>query len=384
MVNDIFVSFPFDGQFDVVFEAVREVAARRDLNAVRIDKSSLLAQPVSDTILRRIREARLVIADITGGNPNVLNEVGLAQAFGKPLVLMTQDEPINAPFNIRHFQILHYTPDNLPRLQQMVQKALSEATSPSEVLRAMLVPSTLGRPTTESWFVIAASPLSFRRAMGRKGGYKKLRRTSSDYAGVRGILQSFGLLFGFDALPDNLDPGDCDDCVLQESMNVYCIASPKANRWTSTLLDEYAKRWAPRLEFRADSTSPDLRNVRVSIFCDGQMVCPLGWSINDEGDRYARDFGVIVRGPNPYHEDRMAAVIAGRSSLGTEAACTAFTTPAAIETIRQRLAGLDIDLENHKQPFWVIVSLQRALGDKKEEAIRESLRIERVERFDGR
>ncbi len=77
----------------------------------------------------------------------------------------------------------------------------------------------------------------------------------------------------------------------------------------------------------------------------------------------------------------MTAIIAGRSSLGTEAACMAFTDPAAVSTVRQRLAGLGIDLENHKQPFWVVASLQRKIGDKKEEAIRESLRIERVEAF---
>ena len=77
----------------------------------------------------------------------------------------------------------------------------------------------------------------------------------------------------------------------------------------------------------------------------------------------------------------LAAAIAGRSSLGTEAACTAFTDPSAIAIIRQRLQALDIDLENHKQPFWVVASMRRALGDEKEEAVRGSLEIVRVERF---
>ncbi len=245
----------------------------------------------------------------------------------------------------------------------------------------MLVPSSLGPPTRESWFVIAASPLSFRRAMRRTGGYKKLRRTSSDYVGVRGILQAFGLLYGFETLPDNVDPEDCNDVVLREPMTLYCIAAPKANRWTRELLYEFQQEWAPKIEFRVDPTSRDLQNPKVSIFCDDELLRPPGWEVNVEGDRYAQDFGLIVRGPNPHHKELMVAVVAGRSSLGTEAACTAFTDPDAIAKIRQRLDGLEMDLENHEQAFWAIVSMKRALGDQKEEAIRESLKIERVEEF---
>jgi len=381
LMGEIFVSFPVESRFDSVFETIRNVAARQKLVAIRIDQSSAISAPIHEAIHRRLRESRLVIADITGNNPNVLNEIGIAQALGKPLVLITQDNPESAPFNIRNLLLHTYRINDLAGLYEVIAKALVEVTSPNELIRSMLVPSTLGRPTRESWFVIAASPLSYRRAIGRSGGYQRLRRTSSDYVGIRGILQSFGMLFGFDAIPDNLDPEDCDDSVLEEPMNLYCIASPKANCWTNPILSQYSKRWVPRLEFRADSTSRDLRNVRVSIFCDDDLIRPSGWNINDKGDRYAKDFGLIVRGPNPFSEDHMVTVLAGRSSLGTEAACTAFTDPDAIATVRQRLVSMNIDLENHKQPFWVITSMQRSIGDTREEAIRETLRIERVEAF---
>jgi hypothetical protein len=380
-MNTVFVSFPFDGKFDRVFDLVRALSSQRSLNAVRIDQASMLATPIANSVQLRIREARLVVADVTGSNPNVLHEVGLAQAFGKPLVLLTQEDPDAAPFNIRGHRFVRYDPDDLGALRTHIDHALAEETSPHELLRAMLAPSTLGRPSRDSRFVIAASPLSYRRARGRSGGYIRLRRTSSDYVGVRGILQSFGLLFDFDVLPDTLDPEDCDDSVLQDSMTLYSIASPKANRWTGMILHEYGKRWAPRLTFGADPASPDVRNVNLSIFCDQEILRPHGWSINGQGDRYARDFGLIVRGPSPYDPDCMVAVIAGRSSLGTEAACLAFTDPKAVGHIHQRLGPLEGNLEDHKQPFWVVVSMQRALGDEREEAIPETLRIERVERF---
>lgn len=152
-----------------------------------------------------VRAERFLV-DITGCKRNVLHEIGFAQALGKPLVLLTQDQPSEAAFNIRGLRMLRYEEKDLGSLERSVAVALLEATSPNETLRMMLVPSSLGRPTRESWFVIAASPLSWRRATHRHGGYHKLRRTASDYVGVRGILQAFGLLYDFDTLPDNIDP----------------------------------------------------------------------------------------------------------------------------------------------------------------------------------
>jgi hypothetical protein len=382
-MNDIFVSCSFDQKFDAVFETIQDAAASRELQAVRIDRDSL-GVSITDSIRHRIRDSRVVVADLTGANANVLNEVGLAQALGKPLILITQDNPVDAPFNVRGLRMLRYSRADLANLHRILVAGLAEATSPNELLRAMLVPSSLGRPTRESLYVIAASPLSWRRAMHRQGGYPQLRRTASDYVGIRGILQAFGLLYGFETLPDNIDPEDCDDQVIEQPMNLYCIASPKANRWTRDTLEEYQKQWTPAIEFRADPGSRDLKNVRVSIFCDGREIAPRGWDFAKKGDRYDRDYGLILRGPNPHHDNHMVAIMAGRSSLGTEAACRAFTDPKRVAEINQRLAGLGIDLENHKRPFWALASMKRAIGDGREEALPDSLEIGPVEGFTAR
>ncbi len=153
-MNDVFVSFPFEPPFDAVFEAVEEVVAGRNLNAIRIDQTSPFAESISSAIRQRIRGARLIIGDVTGNNPNVLNEVGQAQAFGKPLVLITQDRPTNAAFNVRDVQLHHYDLGDLTQLRAVIDRAVIEVTSPNETLRSMLIPSTLGRPTRESRFVI--------------------------------------------------------------------------------------------------------------------------------------------------------------------------------------------------------------------------------------
>lgn len=376
-MNELFVSMPFNKAYNSVFNVLRTCAKSRQLEAIRVDQTPSQG-PISAAVHRRIRDARLVVADITANNPNVLNEVGLAEAFGKPLILISQDKREEAPFNVRNLYIHKYSPTNLPALQAYLTKALAEATSDNEMLRAMLVPASLGRPSKESWFVVAASPLSFRRATGRHGGYKNLQRTSSDYVGIRGILQSFGLLFGFDALPENVDPDDCEDSVVEAPMNVYCIASPKANRWTSLLLNGFAEHWEPRLRFQADPDSPDVRNVRLSVLHDRETVRIPGWR-DDVEDRRYRDFGIIVRGPNPFNSRHVAAVIGGRSSLGTEAASLGFTDPPTIREIHRQLDNLKIDLEDHTQAFWVVVSMER--DRETQEPVTGSLKVDRVAGF---
>lgn len=377
---DIFVSSPFAVEFDVVFEAIEAVAGKQGLEAFRVDKE-FVAVEIAEEITRKIRDSRMVIADLTGNRPNVLHEVGQAQILGKPLILISRDDPTEAPFNVRGHRILAYSLDDIPDLTRTLDKALAQATTPNEALRSMLVPISLGRPTKESRFVIAASPLSYRRAIRRQAGYKEFRRTSSDYVGVRGILQSFGLLYGFDALPDVIDPEDFDDSVIGRPMNIYCIASPKANTWTGLLLDKLRDCWTPHLEFKADSTSTDLRNIKLSLCKDGVSLFPNGWTVNDEHDRYEKDFGLIARVPNPYegNDKFMVAIIAGRSSLGTEAACRAFVDPG----IAKKIKGQGIQIEDHRQPFWALVSMRRKLGDRREEAIPESLRFCKAEVFDS-
>lgn len=377
---DVFVSSPFTAPFDEVFRAIGYVAQDSGLTAYRVDQG-LIAHPINTEIERKIRQSRLVVADLTGNNPNVLHEIGQAQSLGKPLILISQDPPENAPFNVRSLRILHYDLGHLDQLRQVLVPAFSETTSPNETLRSMLVPSSLGHPTQDSRFVIAASPLAYRRVMRRADGYTRMRRTYSDYVGVRGILQAFGLLYGFEALPDLVDPEDHADIVMMEPINLYCIASPKANRWTAMLLEQFRDRWVPHLEFRADPGSKNLKNVAVSLFSHDAMLHPPGWGVNSEGDRHYRDFGLIVRGPNPYRETSMSVVIAGRSSLGTEAACRAFTDTNTIAEIRDRLAGLRIDIEDHRQAFWAIASIHRAAGDGMEEAITNTLTVHQVDRF---
>ncbi len=59
----------------------------------------------------------LVIADLSGQNPNVFYEVGIAHTLGKPVLLLSQSIE-DVPFDLRHRRVLpyEYTPIGCKRL----------------------------------------------------------------------------------------------------------------------------------------------------------------------------------------------------------------------------------------------------------------------------
>jgi len=62
-------------------------------------------------ICANIQNSRAVIADLSGSNPNVFLELGLAWGFGKPYILLTQ-EIDNLPFDTRSFHVIKYVRNN--------------------------------------------------------------------------------------------------------------------------------------------------------------------------------------------------------------------------------------------------------------------------------
>jgi hypothetical protein len=71
------------------------------------------ADIITDDIKRLISECKLVIAEISGFNPNVMHEIGLAQSLDKPTILICKDSfrESQIPSNIRHIRRIMYRND---------------------------------------------------------------------------------------------------------------------------------------------------------------------------------------------------------------------------------------------------------------------------------
>jgi nucleoside 2-deoxyribosyltransferase len=62
--------------------------------------AKVLTIPLLEKIKKQIADADMIIADMSGRNPNVFYELGLADALGKKVVLITQDVD-NVPTDVR-------------------------------------------------------------------------------------------------------------------------------------------------------------------------------------------------------------------------------------------------------------------------------------------
>jgi len=72
------------------------------------------------TICKNTQESSLIIADLTGRNPNVFLEVGLAFGLEKHVVLLSQNLG-DIPFDARTFRVFIYNPLELSDLKRKIQ-----------------------------------------------------------------------------------------------------------------------------------------------------------------------------------------------------------------------------------------------------------------------
>lgn len=111
VTNSCFVAMPFhplyDKQYDSVIKPAVEAAG---LTCVRGDEIYAQQSIVQDIWLY-LRGARLVIAELSGRNPNVMYEVGLAHALGKSIILLTRNED-DVPFDLKALRYVYYDTNN--------------------------------------------------------------------------------------------------------------------------------------------------------------------------------------------------------------------------------------------------------------------------------
>jgi nucleoside 2-deoxyribosyltransferase len=77
-----------------------------------------------------LREADFVIADITGANPNVMVEVGMALGMGKRLLLLSQSRSGGWPGDLA--QVAVYRPEDINSVRKYLTLWLQDALSDRE------------------------------------------------------------------------------------------------------------------------------------------------------------------------------------------------------------------------------------------------------------
>lgn len=99
----VFVLMPFDKSFNDIYKfGIKGAADDVGAYAERVDEQ-IFNEGMLDRIFNQISKADVIVADMTGRNPNVFYEVGYAHALGKLVILLTKDAN-DIPFDLKHRQ----------------------------------------------------------------------------------------------------------------------------------------------------------------------------------------------------------------------------------------------------------------------------------------
>jgi len=102
-----FVLMPFASEFDDIYEfGIKGACDDVGVYCERVDEQ-IFQGSIVERIYNQIAHADVIIADMTGKNPNVFYEVGYAHALGKHTILLTK-EASDIPFDLKHLSHIVY------------------------------------------------------------------------------------------------------------------------------------------------------------------------------------------------------------------------------------------------------------------------------------
>jgi CheY-like chemotaxis protein len=152
----VFVLMPFAEAYLAIYvQVVKKVVESRGIGCVRAD-DFFKPRRIMDDVRRCIRDATFLIADLSGRNPNVFYEVGLAHAIGKTVLLLTQSID-DVPPKLREVRNIVYA-DTLEGAEQLgtnLNEALGVLLA-GEHRTELLFPNE--RYTVEANFCVALIP----------------------------------------------------------------------------------------------------------------------------------------------------------------------------------------------------------------------------------
>jgi hypothetical protein len=119
----VFVLMPFSNEMQGVFDVIRDAASSENYSTTRADalvgSGSIIGQ-----IYENIARSALLVVDLTGRNPNVMYELGIANTMGKHTIILSQSID-DIPFDVRDQRVIKYesTMEGAKRLRQELERA---------------------------------------------------------------------------------------------------------------------------------------------------------------------------------------------------------------------------------------------------------------------
>jgi len=123
-----FVLMPFTDRFTLYYEEIIKPAITHvGVQPLRGD-SLFRPSPIMGDIWQMIQDADVVLAEMTGRNPNVFYELGLSHAIGKPVILLSETID-DVPFDLQSLRVIIYDkndPSWGDKLRSSITRSLEE------------------------------------------------------------------------------------------------------------------------------------------------------------------------------------------------------------------------------------------------------------------
>ncbi|MFN7984815.1 MAG: toll/interleukin-1 receptor domain-containing protein [Vicinamibacterales bacterium] len=124
----LFVIQSFTKGADEIYQLIAAAASDAHLSSVRAD-SLESAGSITAEIEKHLSAAAVIVADVTNATPNVMYELGLARAKGRPLILVASSSR-DIPFDLAGLRVVIFdrtSPgDFLSRLSAAIKEALKQ------------------------------------------------------------------------------------------------------------------------------------------------------------------------------------------------------------------------------------------------------------------
>lgn len=133
----VFMAIPFSESYndfykDFIATPVRDVG----LEPVRVDEMPTPARrrPIVEQIEEAIARSRFVIADVSGWNPNVVYELGLAMGISKPILVLCDNRQFEEriAFDFQPYRLIIYSPYKAEALREVLTTKVRELKNATE------------------------------------------------------------------------------------------------------------------------------------------------------------------------------------------------------------------------------------------------------------
>ena len=217
-----FVIMPFSPEYELVYRQVIKPAAETfGLKVLRADD---IYSPgvITEQIKAAIHQSRICIADVTGKNPNVLYEVGIAHTLDKSTILLSQSVE-QIPFDLRALRVVIYDTKQIRRARINLVSTIQEILGKRKLVEA----ETLLQQGNATTAILKAS-IYLEQAL-RKLVYQNKSGIADLLQGRKPERLSMGQMLGYLSKLDVVSKDDVpkiQECVDLRNRTAHSLAEP--------------------------------------------------------------------------------------------------------------------------------------------------------------